>query len=140
MICPIRLMIKVNITFLRKKRHHPYFLGNPDNIIESVEYDPETNEYIVTQRIGNLDYRTSTRMTAEEYRNYQFEQSIRNYWRQRSTGDASGTQTGLFPQLRLGGETFDKIFGSNVINIVPMGSAELIFGVNINEVENPISI
>jgi cell surface protein SprA len=124
--------------FFEKKKTSPLFLGNPDNIIESVEYDPETNEYIVTQRIGNLDYRTSTRMTAQEYSNYQFEQSIRNYWRQRSKGDASGAQTGLFPQLRLGGETFDKIFGSNVINIVPMGSAELIFGININEVQNPI--
>jgi len=124
--------------FFKKKKTSPLFLGNPDNIIETVEYDPETNEYIVTQKIGTLNYRSSTRMTAQEYNNYQFEQSLRNYWRQRSRGDASATQTGLFPQLRLGGETFDKIFGSNVINIVPMGSAELIFAVNINEVENPI--
>lgn len=124
--------------FFEKRKTSPLFLGNPDNIIESVEYDPENNEYIVTQKIGNLDYRVSTRMSAEEYSNYQFEQSIRTYWKQKTRGDAGVGQTGLFPQLRLGGETFDKIFGSNVINIVPMGSAELIFGVNINKVENPI--
>ncbi|MGE0088452.1 MAG: cell surface protein SprA [Bacteroidales bacterium] len=124
--------------FFKEKKISPLFLGNPDNITESVEYDPETNTYIVTQKVGSFDYRSSTRMTAEEYQSYQFEQSVRDYWRQRSKGDAGNMQSGLFPSLRLGGETFDKIFGSNVIDIVPMGSAELIFGVNINEVDNPI--
>jgi cell surface protein SprA len=43
------------------------------------------------------------------------------------------------PQSRIevGGEAFDKIFGSNVINIIPQGSAELIYGINISRTENP---
>ncbi|HAN19142.1 MAG: cell surface protein SprA [Bacteroidetes bacterium GWC2_33_15] len=116
----------------------PLFLGEPENIEESVEYDPETNEFIVSKKAGSVDYRPSSRMTYDEYSNYQFEQSIRKYWKQRSRGGSGDAQSGLFPNLRLGGETFDKIFGSNVINIVPMGSAELIFGVNINKIDNPI--
>ena len=35
------------------------------------------------------------------------------------------------------GETFDKIFGTDAINIVPQGSAELIFGYNVSYTENP---
>ena len=46
-------------------------------------------------------------------------------------------RSGLIPQIEVGGEAFDKIFGSNVINIVPQGSAELIFGINISRTENP---
>ena len=32
---------------------------------------------------------------------------------------------------------FDKIFGSNTINIKPQGTAELLFGLKINESDNP---
>jgi cell surface protein SprA len=32
---------------------------------------------------------------------------------------------------------FDKVFGSNTINIQPKGNAELIFGLKINETDNP---
>jgi cell surface protein SprA len=115
----------------------PLYLESPSNIKDTVEYDPATNEYIITQKIGDQDYRPAKRMTLEEYQDYQFEQSLRNYWRQRAKGESMEAQSGLFPNLRLGGEAFDKIFGDNAINIVPMGSAELIFKININNNENP---
>lgn len=120
-----------------KPESSPLYLESPSNIIDTVEYDPETNEYIITSKIGNQDYRPSKRMTLEEYQEYQFEQSLREYWRQRAKGESLEAQTGLFPSLRLGGEAFDKIFGDNAINIIPMGSAELIFKININNNENP---
>jgi len=115
----------------------PLYLETPSNIKDSVEYDPTTNEYIITKKIGNYEYRPTKRMTLEEYQDYQFEQNLRTYWRQKSKGDGQGAQAGLFPNLRLGGEAFDKVFGNNAINIIPMGSAELIFKVNINNNENP---
>ncbi len=115
----------------------PLYLENPANIKDTVEYDPATNEYIISKKLGNFDYRASKRMTLEEYQDYQFEQAIRNYWRNRARGQSMDAQTGLFPNLRLGGEAFDKIFGDNAINIVPMGSAELIFKINVNNNENP---
>ncbi len=43
----------------------------------------------------------------------------------------------FIPQIEIGGAAFDKIFGSNTINIIPQGSAELIFGINISRTENP---
>lgn len=41
--------------FFEEKKTSPLFLGNPDNITESVEYDPETNTYVVTQKVGSFD-------------------------------------------------------------------------------------
>lgn len=119
------------------KEKSPLHIDNPSNIKDTTVYDPNTNEYIISKKIGSFDYRPSQRMSLEEYQDYQFEQSLRDYWRVKAKGGDALAQSGLFPGLRLGGEAFDKIFGSNAINIIPMGSAELIFKLNINNTENP---
>ena len=123
--------------FGEDQRKSPLFLNDPDNIKSSFDYDPETNEYIYRKRIGNLDYRAPSRMSKDEYWDYKFEQMTREYWRQKASGMEGDGDEGLIPELKLGGETFSRIFGSNTIDIIPQGSAELIFGVNINEVEDP---
>ncbi len=76
-------------------------------------------------------------MTPEEYREYEYNKAMRDYWQSRISGKELGYRSNLIPQIEVGGETFDKIFGSNIINIVPQGSAELIFGINISHTENP---
>ncbi len=119
------------------KRSSPLFLDNPSNITTKVEYDGRNNQYIIFQKIGTLDYRKPVFMNPDEYRKYEFEQAMREYWDASLRGDATGFRSSLIPQIEVGGETFDKIFGSNVINIVPQGSAELIFGLNISHTENP---
>jgi cell surface protein SprA len=119
------------------KRSSPLFLNNPSNISTRVEYDGRNNQYIIYQKIGELDYRRPVYMSPEEYRRYEFNQAMREYWDASLRGDASGFRSSLIPQIEVGGETFDRIFGSNVINIVPQGSAELIFGINISHTENP---
>lgn len=119
------------------KRSSPLFLNNPSNISTKVEYDGRNNQYIIYQKIGGLDYRKPVYMNPDEYRRYEFEQAMREYWDASLRGDASGYRSSLIPQIEVGGETFDRIFGSNVINIVPQGSAELIFGINISHTENP---
>jgi cell surface protein SprA len=75
-------------------------------------------------------------MSPEEYRKYEYDRAIKDYWNQRISGREESFRSNLIPQLEVGGEAFDKIFGSNTINIVPQGSAELIFGVNISHIEN----
>jgi cell surface protein SprA len=115
----------------------PFFLYNPSNIQSTVVYDTEKNEYIIYQKVGAFDYRTPVHMSPEEFRKYQFNKEMREYWQSRVSGETAGFKSSLIPQIEVGGATFDKIFGSNVINIVPQGSAELIFGINISRTENP---
>ncbi len=119
------------------KRSSPLYLNNPSNITTKVEYDGRNNRYIIYRKIGELDYRRPVYMSPDEYRKYEFDQAMREYWDASLRGDASGFRSSLIPQIEVGGETFDRIFGSNVINIVPQGSAELIFGINISHTENP---
>ncbi len=119
------------------RKSSPLYLDNPSNITTRVEYDGRNNQYIIYQRIGTLDYRKPIFMNPDEYRKYEFDQAMREYWDANLRGDVTGFRSSLIPQIEVGGETFDKIFGSNVINIVPQGSAELIFGINISHTENP---
>jgi cell surface protein SprA len=119
------------------RRSSPLFLDNPSNITTRVEYDGRNNQYIIYQKVGTLDYRKPVYMSPEEYRKYEFNQAMREYWDASLRGDVKGFRSSLIPQIQVGGETFDKIFGSNVINIVPQGSAELVFGINISHTENP---
>jgi len=119
------------------KQKAPLYLDNPSNIKSSVIYNPEKNEYILYQKVGAFDYRTPVHMSPEEFRKYEYSRAMRDYWQSRISGDESGFRSTLIPQIEIGGAAFDKIFGSNTINIIPQGSAELIFGLNISRTENP---
>ncbi|MGD0582333.1 MAG: cell surface protein SprA [Bacteroidales bacterium] len=115
----------------------PLFLNMPSNIKSGVIYDPDKNEYIVYEKVGGFDYRPPVHMNPDEFRKYEFERSMREYWESRLNGDQTGYRSSLIPQIEVQGEAFDKIFGNNSINIVPQGSAELIFGINISTTQNP---
>jgi cell surface protein SprA len=115
----------------------PFFLDNPSNIKSTVIYNADRNEYVIYQKVGTFDYRTPVHMSPEEFRKYEYEKSMRDYWESRISGKQSGFKSSLIPQIEIGGAAFDKIFGSNSINIIPQGSAELIFGINVSHTENP---
>ena len=115
----------------------PLFLNKPSNYKSTVVYNPDKNEYILYEKIGALDYRTPVHMSPEEFRKYEYSRAMREYWDSRISGATAGFKSSLIPQIEVGGAAFDKIFGSNTINIIPQGSAELIFGINISKTQNP---
>jgi cell surface protein SprA len=115
----------------------PLFLDKPSNFKSTVIYNPDKNEYVLYEKIGALDYRPPVHMTPEEFRKYEYAKAMRDYWQSRISGTEAGFKSNLIPQIEVGGAAFDKIFGSNTINIIPQGSAELIFGINISKTENP---
>ncbi len=65
---------------------------------------------------------------------------MKDYWKQRSTAESmsqGNKSKNLIPPIKINSQVFDRIFGSNVVDIRPQGSAELIFGVNSSFTENP---
>lgn len=109
----------------------------PDNITYSVEYDTETGEYVVVQKIGDsLMFRSSTSFSLEEYLNYDIRKNLSEYWQQRQEEEDEANRS-WSPKLEVGGEGFRNIFGSNEIEIRPQGSAELTFGFNRSKTDNP---
>ena len=113
-------------------------LQDPENIENEVIYDPETGQYVIQSTVGgSFDYRPPMSMSLEEYLNYDMERSMETYWTERVEQDSESAQRSLIPDIKVGGEAFDRIFGGNTIEIKPRGSAEVIFGVNISKTENP---
>ncbi len=76
-------------------------------------------------------------MSLNEYKAYEFQSTKRDYWKQRSKSETVDRRSPLLKSINIGGEAFDKIFGTSTINIVPQGSAELIFGINTSKINNP---
>lgn len=115
----------------------PLYLSNPSNINTTYEYDPFNQIYHVDEKIGSLYFRDPSYLTFDEFVQNEFRNSTRNYWVQRSGEEQQIQRRGLIPTLHVGGEAFDRIFGGNTVDIRPQGSAELIFGANISNNENP---
>ena len=101
------------------------------------EYDINTNSYLLRRKIGELDVGRPGIMDFEEYRAYSMDRAMAEYWKSRSTGDAQDMRADFIPGLSLGVDAIDMIFGSDVVNIQPQGSAELIFGINTVKNERP---
>jgi cell surface protein SprA len=114
--------------------HGPY-LKLPSNIKSSVIFNTETQQYEFSENVGKITFRPTSDVSLDEYRQYDMQHAVREYWRQKASSKTAGQ--GFKPKINVGGEAFDKIFGSNTINITPQGSAELIFGYNLSRVDNP---
>jgi cell surface protein SprA len=115
----------------------PLYLKDPKNISSVIEYDPDKNDYKFQQKLGTQNLGDPFYLSPKEYQKYDFDRSVKDYWKSRVGGEQFQSQQGLIPKLYIGGEAFDRIFGSNTISIKPQGSAELIFGVQINKTDNP---
>jgi cell surface protein SprA len=114
------------------------YLNPPSNIKEDVIYNPETNEYTLSSKIGEMDYRTPNEMSFQEYLDYDLDKSLQDYWKQKTHANRiSKNNNGLFGPITIKGEGFENIFGNNTIDIRPSGSAELIFGVVSTRTDNP---
>ena len=115
----------------------PLFMHDPENIKREVIYNPETNSYEFINTIGDFTYRMPTVMDFKDYNDYNLEEDVRSYWNERTqtVGTAEGSR--LIPKIYVGGEAFDRIFGSNTIDIRPQGSAEVSFGILSNKREDP---
>ena len=117
----------------------PFSLHNPPGVGTVIQYDPETNTYNFQYMTGNTPFGPGAYMDVNEYINYDLRQSINDYWHAHSNSFAGGGNRrggGLIPQLHIGGDIFEGIFGSNTIDIRPSGSVELKFGVKYTQVDN----
>jgi len=113
------------------------YLETPSNIKQDVIYDPVNNEYTVTTKMGDIDYKNPASYSFDDYLKYDTRRALDQYWRERAGSTSTATRLGVIPQLRVGGEFFDRIFGGNTIDVRPQGSAELIFGVISNRRDDP---
>jgi len=117
----------------------------PSNIDSDVRFDPATGKYIFYQEIGegSFKYRRPVYMDFEAYKKYRYQKSLDDYWKDKIASEIGKQdpkkeeRDGFKPQIKVNNKGFDRVFGGNIIDIKPQGSAELNFGFNTSKTENP---
>jgi len=123
--------------FVTDENKNPFLLDDPSQIKKTVEYDPETDRYIITETLDGRNIKPPTYMTFDEYRQYEREQAQQEYWQERAKSITLIEQKGVVPPLYVTKKRFGDIFGSNTIDIKPSGNIDLTFGGNVQKIDNP---
>ena len=105
---------------------------------QEIIYDEKNNQYLIQRKIGDIKIGFPKVLSFQEFQEFNFNNSISEYWNNRSKDRSSQKNTRMgIPKLYIPGQAFDKVFGGNSVDIRPQGSAELIFGLKINRLDNP---
>ena len=124
-----------NYPFDGTKDNNSLYLKDPPNIADSVYYDPATNSYIFTNKVGVHDISPPNSMNYQDFQNYDFNKSLQDYWKERNDANNTAKGKSAIPKINLGGG-IEKVLGGT-IDIRPQGSAELIFGLNAMRRDDP---
>lgn len=111
-------------------------LGDPKSVQKTIVYDPKTGKYVFKEVIGGIDYRRPSMMTLEEYIEYERQQKMQSYWKEKIDSQTEEEQ-GLIPPIKIDSPGFANIFGSDEISIRPEGSVEISLGLNSSRYDNP---
>jgi cell surface protein SprA len=127
--------------FLTDPSTNPFDLQDPSIIEQNVEYDPETGNYLITEKIGDDFFRMPSYLTFEEYVELQSKKQEQAYFNELSgisTGESSGSgRPDPIAQFDIQNSLIDRLFGGTEVDIRPQGNIDLTFGVDFQNVENP---
>jgi len=126
--------------FITNPNKNPFDLKDPSVVEQTVDYDPETGQYIIRERIGDDYFRPPTYMTFEEYLAWQRKKDERDYFNQLAGINTGGGTTALDPLAKFDVKSnmLDRLFGGSTVDIRPQGGIDLTFGVDFQRLDNPI--
>ncbi len=126
--------------FINDNQYNPFDVY-PSEIEQSVEYDAETDTYIITEMIGDEYFRSPSYLTFDEYLDWRSKEQERKYFEKLAGyGSQYKSASGrLDPMSKIDIEKnlIDRLFGGNEITIEPQGSIDLNFGASYNRSDNP---
>lgn len=130
--------------FISDENKNPFDLKDPAVIEKDVEYDVETGQYIVTEKLGDDYFRAPTYMSFQEYLDYRAKQQEQSYFNKLAgvKTDDDNISGRIDPISKLKSEIeanlVDRLFGGSEVSIQPQGNIDLTFGVDFQNVQNPI--
>ncbi|MGN6178036.1 MAG: cell surface protein SprA [Mucilaginibacter sp.] len=115
------------------------FDNDPPNLVRTIEYDPVTNQYVLYERVGDMLYRPPVYLTFAQYLALKQKEGERDYFKHLADSYAyQSQQPGFIPQIKVRSQTFERIFGSDNIDIKAQGSATATFAGQLNKNDNPL--
>ena len=108
-------------------------LGSSPSLKTEIEYNSETNEYDVHEKMGAFENNTPYSLSQQEYNNYNSKQNKQNYWHDKATNSNKSGKSGDLLK-----DVVDNVMGDkNPIDIKTQGSAEITFGGKYTRSYNP---
>jgi len=128
--------------FMTGKPNNPVDLQDPKAIQKEVEYDPISNMYIITEKIGDDYFRAPTYMTFDEYVRWRDQKQQQEFFDRMQGVSTPGGKSGgaADPIAKFEAKTglVERLFGGTNVDIKPQGNINLTFGYNWQRVQNPI--
>lgn len=128
--------------FINSGNNNPIDLRDPKVIDQQVEYDPVTNMYIITEKIGDEYFRAPSYMTFEEYVKWRDRKQQQEYFDRlqgvASASKSSGGITDPIAKFEVKNTLIDRLFGGTNVDIKPQGNINLTFGFDYQKIQNPI--
>ena len=110
----------------------------PDNVKTTVEYDIKTGNYVMRTRVGDLEIATPFSFSNQEYFEYSGQNEMKEYWDDLNAKQETDNEEKFnITDMKFSIGKADKVFGPGGVQIRTQGSAELIFGVKSNKLDNP---
>lgn len=117
----------------------PLDLKRPDNLQYQVVYNDTLDRYIIGNRMGSTWLSAPIMLTPKEYLAWTEQQQRNSYFRKQNDEifQAKGKEKFDFSDMHFDLGPAEKIFGPGGIRVKTQGSAELKFGINKKNIDNP---
>ena len=117
----------------------PLDLKRPDNLQYQVVYNDTLDRYIIGNRMGATWLSAPIMLTPKEYLAWTEQQQRNSYFRKQNDEifQAKGKEKFDFSDMHFDLGPAEKIFGPGGIRVKTQGSAELKFGINKKNIDNP---
>ncbi len=118
-------------------------LPNPNSIVSKYTYDPITDRYIYTEKVGGFNIKYPLILTPKEFQKLIATEGQKNYYKEKIDAfegkkeGAKENQKNLIPDFYVNSDFFSSIFGSDTISIRPQGSVDLDIGLLFTRQDNP---
>ena len=127
--------------FIEDPATNPFDLEDPAIIEKSIEYDPATGMYLISEKIGDEYYRMPSYMTMEEYLAWKGKEQEKAYFNQMAGIKTDKTdvigKVDPASYFNVKKDLIERLFGGNEITIKPQGSIDLTFGGDYQKNLNP---
>jgi cell surface protein SprA len=115
---------------------HYFELQDPKNMTKEVTFDPDSNKYIFTEKIGGEEVKNPYVMDFNEYYKYQTRKDENDYFSERLAALNMFDKKPDLPVLYKDG-VFDRLFGNTKLDIKPQGNLTVLAGFYSQNLRNP---
>lgn len=120
---------------------NPFDINDTSFIKQNIEYDPITNQYYITEKVGGIIYRKPTYMTFDEMYRYRSQKQQNDYFNQRGQALLDINRKISRPPPHVYDQLFDRMFGLGPeglkVDIKPQGTVDLMMGYQGQVIKNP---